>query len=96
MTIRPLYDKILIKRKAAQETSSGGLIIPAAAQEKNNTAIVMAVGNGRQLEDGTLVPLKVEVGMTVLIGKWQGQEVKVNGVDMLFLAESEVLAVVSE
>ena len=96
MHVRPLYDRVLIKRKAAKETTTGGLFIPAAAQEKNNLALVVAVGNGRVMADGTLASLKVEPGETVLIGKWDGQEIKVEDEPMLIIREDDILAVVDE
>ena len=96
MNIRPLDDRILIRRKEAKTTTTGGLYIPAAAQEKSNLAIVVAVGPGRIHSDGVLRSLNVEVGQTVLIGKWQGSEVKMNGEDYLILKIDDVLAVVDE
>jgi len=93
-TIRPLYDRVLIKRKDAETVSSGGLIIPTQAQEKSNLALIVAVGNGSLRDDGSLVPLKVEEGMTVLIGKWSGDEIRLDGEEHLIIRETDILAVV--
>jgi chaperonin GroES len=92
-----MYDRVLIKRKDAKTQTTGGLYIPPAAQEKSNLAVIVAVGPGR-LDDktGNTTPLKVEPGMTVLIGKWSGDEVKVDDVDHLLIREADILAVVDE
>lgn len=93
MNVRPLYDRILVKRKAPEERTQSGLIIPAKAQEKSNLAEVVAVGAGRLAESGELKPLKVEPGMTVLLGKWSGDELTIDGEDHLFVRERDILAV---
>jgi chaperonin GroES len=94
MTIRPLYDRVLLRRKEPEQKSSGGLFLPTAAQEKSQLAEVVAVGTGRLLDDGSVCPLKVEVGMTVLLGKWGGDEVEVDGEKRLLVRESDILGVV--
>jgi chaperonin GroES len=94
MTIRPLYDRVLLRRKEPEQKSSGGLFLPTAAQEKSQLAEVVAVGTGRLLDDGSVFPLKVEVGMTVLLGKWGGDEVEVDGEKRLLVRESDILGVV--
>ena len=93
MTIRPLYDRVLLKRKDAEDKSRGGLFLPSAAQEKSNLAVVVAVGDGRVDERGKLTPLKVEAGMTVLLGKWAGDEIEIGGEKHLIVRESDILAV---
>jgi len=97
MRLEPMYDRLLIKREDATSTSKGGIVIPRGAQEKNNLAVVVAIGPGhRNPETGELTPLKVKIGMTVMIGKWAGDEVKVGGVDHLMVREADVMAIVHE
>ena len=96
MTIQPLYDKVLLRRKKAAATTSSGLHVPQAAQEKSQFATVVAVGPGRLLDDYTRVPLTVEPGMTVLLDKWQGDEIEVDGEMMIIIAEKEVLGILGE
>ena len=94
MTLRPLHDRVVLKRKDSDNTTKGGLFIPTAAQEKSNLAEVVAVGTGRITDDGTVIPLKVEPGMTVLLGKWAGDLVQIEGVDHLIVREADILSVV--
>jgi chaperonin GroES len=94
MNIRPLRDRIVLKRLEEQEQKVGGIIIPDTAKEKPQQARVIAVGNGRITEKGTLVPLDVKVGDTVLFGKYSGTEMKLEGVDYLIVREEEILAIV--
>ncbi|MSP61774.1 MAG: co-chaperone GroES [Myxococcales bacterium] len=96
MTIRPLHDRILVKRLAEQERTSGGLYIPDAAKEKPVEAEVVAVGNGKILEDGTVRPLDVKAGDKILFGKYSGSEVKLSGVEHLILREDDILAVIEK
>jgi chaperonin GroES len=93
MTIRPLQDRIVVKRMEEKQQMQGGLHIPDSAQEKPQEAEVTAVGNGKRRDDGTLVPLDVKVGDHVLIGKYAGNEIKVEGQDYLIIREDEVLGV---
>ncbi len=93
MTIRPLHDRILARRLASEEKTSGGLYIPDTAKEKPLQAEVIAVGNGKLLEDGKLRALDLKAGDRVLIGKYSGTEVKLNGEEHLILREDDVLAV---
>lgn len=96
MTLTPMYDRVLLKRKEAESRSKGGVYIPTAAQEKSHLCQVIAVGPGRLVEaTGEIVPLKIEVGMTVLLGKWAGDEVRLDEVDHLMVRETDILAVVS-
>jgi chaperonin GroES len=93
MTIQPLYDRIVVKRMEEKQQMQGGLHIPDSAQEKPQEAAVTAVGKGKRLEDGTIVPLDVKVGDRVLLGKYAGNEIKLDGQDFLIIREDEVLGV---
>jgi chaperonin GroES len=95
MNVRPLHDRLLVRRIDEKETTKGGLIIPDTAKEKPQQGEVLAVGNGRILENGTKVPLDVKVGDRVLFGKYNGSDVKIDGQDVLVLREEEVLAVLA-
>lgn len=94
MKIRPLHDRIVIKRKSEEERTAGGLYIPEAAKERPTEATVVAVGNGRVQEDGSVRPLDVKAGDTVLFGKYAGTEIKLDGEELLIIREEDVLAVV--
>lgn len=94
MNIRPLYDRIVVKRIEEQEQVQGGIIIPDTAKEKPQQGEVVAVGRGKRLENGTLVPLDVKVGDRVLFGKYSGNEIKLDGVEYLIMREDEVLGVI--
>ena len=93
MKIRPLYDRIVVKRIEEQETTRSGIIIPDSAQEKPQEAEVMAIGHGKRLEDGTLVALDVKVGDRILFGKYSGNEIRVDGEEYLIMREDDVLGV---
>lgn len=93
MNIRPLHDRIIVKRMEEERMSAGGIVIPDAAAEKPIKGEVVAVGNGRQLDNGEVRGLDVKVGDTVLFGKYSGTEVKVDGVDLLVMKEDDVMAV---
>jgi chaperonin GroES len=95
MKIRPLADRIVVKRLDAETKSKGGIIIPDTAKEKPVEAMVVAVGNGKMLKNGKLRPLAVKEGDKILLGKYSGTEVKLDGVDHVILSEDEVLAVLS-
>ena len=94
MKIRPLYDRILIKRLDAEERTKGGIIIPDTAKEKPIQAKVVAVGPGRRNEKGKLVTPDVKKGDTILFSKYSGNEVKIDGEDHLILREDEILAII--
>ena len=94
MKIRPLHDRILVKREEEKETKKGGIIIPDSAKEKPQEGKVVAVGNGRVNEDGKKVPLDVKARDRILFGKYAGSEVKLDDVDYLILKEEDVLAIV--
>lgn len=93
MNIRPLYDRIVVKRIEEQETKVGGLYIPDSAKEKPQEGEVVAVGKGKRLEDGKLVALDVQVGNRILFGKYSGNEIVIDGEDLLIMREDEVLGV---
>ncbi len=96
MHIRPLHDRILAKRLAEEEKTAGGLFIPDTAKEKPLEAMVVAVGNGKVLEDGSVRKLEVKAGDKILIGKYSGSEVKLNGDEHIILREDDVLAVLEK
>jgi chaperonin GroES len=94
MKIRPLADRLVVKRIQEQEKTKGGIIIPDTAKEKPVEGIVVAVGNGKVLKTGKVQPLDVKVGQKVLFGKYSGTEVKLDGEEHVMLTEDDVLAVV--
>ena len=94
MKVRPLHDRLVVKRIAEEEKSRGGIIIPDSAKEKPAEGEVIAVDNGKLLEAGTLRALDVKAGDKVLFGKYAGTEIKVNGEEHLILREEEVLGIV--
>ena len=94
MKVRPIQDRLVVRRIEEQETSKGGIIIPDTAQEKPQQGKVIAVGKGKVLEDGTQRPLDVKAGDTILFGKYAGTEVKIDGEEHLILREEDVLGVV--
>jgi chaperonin GroES len=91
--VRPLRDRILLRRLEEPEQKAGGIIIPDTAKEKPQKAEVMAVGSGRILENGTRVPLTLKPGNKVLVGKWSGTDVNIGGEEYLILKEDEVLGI---
>ena len=93
MKIRPLYDRIVVKRVEEKEQMQGGLYIPDSAKEKPQEGEVVAVGKGKRLEDGRLQPLGVKVGDKVIYGKWSGTEVKLDGKDHVILKEEDLFGV---
>ena len=95
MKIRPLADRIVIKRVAQEEKTKGGIIIPDTAKEKPIEGLVVSVGNGKTLKNGKVRPLDVKAGDRVLIGKYSGTEVKLDGVEHVILGEDDVLAVLT-
>ena len=93
--VRPLHDRLLVRRIEEKETAKGGIIIPDTAKEKPQKGEVLAVGNGKILDNGTKVALDVKVGDKILFGKYTGTEIKIDGEDVLILREDEVLAVLA-
>ncbi len=96
MNIRPLHDRLLVKRVAEEEKTKGGIIIPDTAKEKPIEGKVVAVGNGKILEDGSVRPLEVKKGDRILFGKYSGTEIKIEGEEHLILREDEVLGVIEK
>jgi chaperonin GroES len=96
MKIRPLYDRIVVKRIEQSEELQSGLFIPDSAKEKPQEGEVMAVGKGKLLEDGKLVPLDVQAGNRILFGKYSGSEIKVDGEEFLIMREDDVLGVIED
>ena len=94
MNLRPLQDRIIVKRVEEETKTAGGLFIPETAKEKPQRGQIVAVGNGKKTEDGKVLPLDVKVGDTVLFGKYSGTEIKVDGDDFLMMREDDILAVV--
>ncbi|MFH1808724.1 MAG: co-chaperone GroES [Pseudomonadota bacterium] len=96
MKLKPLYDRILVKRLDGEEKTAGGIIIPDSAKEKPIMGQVLAVGNGKLLDGGKLRPMEVKAGDKILFGKYSGTELKIDGEDRLVLREDEVLGVVED
>ena len=96
MNIRPLHDRVIVKRMEEERTSAGGIVIPDSATEKPVRGEVLAVGNGKLSESGDLRPLDVKVGDQVLFGKYSGTEVKVDGEDLLVMREDDIMAVIEQ
>jgi chaperonin GroES len=94
MKIRPLYDRILVKRIEEQSKTAGGLFIPDSAKEKPMEALVVAVGNGKIQENGSLRKLEVKAGDKILFSKYSGNEIKMDGTEHLILREDDILAVI--
>ena len=94
LKVRPLHDRVIIKRMEEERTSPGGIVIPDSATEKPIRGQVMAVGKGKSLESGEVRPLDVKVGDKVLFGKYSGTEVKVDGDEYLVMREEDIMAVV--
>ena len=93
MNLRPLYDRIVVRRIEQKEQVQGGIIIPDSAKEKPQEGEVVAVGKGKRLEDGSVVPLDVKPGDRILFGKYSGSDIKMDGQEYLIMREDEVLGV---
>jgi chaperonin GroES len=93
MNIRPLQDRIVVKRIEGESKTKGGIIIPDSAKEKPIEGTVVAVGNGKALKDGKVRPVEVKVGDTILFGKYSGTEIKLDGVEHIIIREDDILAV---
>lgn len=95
MKIRPLHDRVIVRREEEEAKSAGGILLPGSAQEKPNQGEVIAVGSGRILDNGDLRPIDVKVGDTVVFGKYAGQDtIDVDGEELIILSESDIKAVV--
>lgn len=93
--VRPLHDRILVRRMPEEEKTSGGIIIPDTAKEKPQRGEIVATGKGRVTEDGKTLPLEVKVGDRVLFGKYSGTELKLNGSEFLMMREEDILGVIN-
>ena len=93
MNIRPLHDRIVVKRIEEKETVLNGIIIPDSAKEKPQEGEVVAVGNGKRLDDGKIAPMELKAGDRILFGKYSGSEIKIDGQELLMMREDEVLGV---
>ena len=96
MRVQPLRDRVLIKRIENQETVKGGIIIPDTAKEKSQEGEVVAVGTGKVLDNGSVVPLDVAAGDRILLGKYSGSEIKVDNQDYVILREDEIIGILSK
>lgn len=96
MNVRPLQDRLVVRRVESVETTKGGIIIPDSAKERPLEGEVIAVGAGKRLEDGTLVALDVKTGDRILFGKYAGTEIKLDGIEHLILREEEILGIIEK
>jgi len=95
MKVRPLHDRLIVRRIEQKETAEGGIIIPDTAKEKPQEGEVLAVGNGKILENGKQIAMDVKVGDKILFGKYTGTDIKIDGEEVLILREDEILAVLA-
>jgi chaperonin GroES len=96
MNLRPLHDRVIVKRLELETKTASGILLPEAAAEKPDQGEILAVGNGKILEDGKVRPLDVKVGDRVLFGKYSGQAFKDNGVELLMMREEDIMAIVQK
>ena len=94
MKIRPLHDRVLVRREDEETMSSGGIVLPGSAQEKPMKGEIIAVGNGKVLTDGNISKLDVKVGDKVLFGKYSGTEIKIDGEELLMMREEDIMAII--
>jgi len=95
MKIRPLHDRVVVRRKEEETTTAGGILLPGSAKEKPSQGEILAVGNGRILDNGDVRPVDLKVGDVVLFGQYSGSTVKVDGEELLIMSESDVFGVVA-
>ena len=93
MSIRPLHDRVIVKRVEEETKTAGGILLPGSAAEKPSQGEVIAVGNGKALDNGTVRALDVKIGDKVLFGKYSGSEVKVDGEDLIVMREDDIMAI---
>jgi chaperonin GroES len=93
MNIRPLHDRVIVKRVEEETTSAGGIVLPGSAAEKPSRGKVLAVGNGKPLDNGQVRALEVKIGDNVLFGKYAGNEVKVDGEDVIVMREEDIMGI---
>ena len=94
MKLRPLHDRVIVRREEEEQTTAGGILLPGSAQEKPNQGEVVAVGEGKLLENGDVRPLDVKVGDSILFGKYSGSEVTVDGEELLVMREDDITAII--
>jgi chaperonin GroES len=94
MSIRPLYDRVVVKRKEEETVTAGGIVLPGSAKEKPTQGEVVAVGNGKVLDSGEVRPMQVKVGDNVLFGQYSGNTVKIDGEEVVILSESEIYGII--
>ncbi|MEN8206946.1 MAG: co-chaperone GroES [Pseudomonadota bacterium] len=94
MNIRPLHDRVILKRMEEETTSAGGIVIPDSAAEKPSRGEILAVGSGKRLDSGEVVPIDVKVGDTVVFGAYSGTPVKMNGDELLVMSENDIMGVI--
>ena len=94
MAFRPMHDRVLVRRMDEDSKTAGGIIIPDSAQEKPSQGVIVAVGTGLRTEDGKITPLDVKPKDKVLFGKWSGDEVTINGEELLIMKESDILGII--
>ena len=95
MNIKPLHDRVLVRRMDSEQKSAGGIIIPDTAQEKPMEGKVIAVGSGAKSEDGKVTPLDVKAGDKILFGKWSGTEVTIDGDELIIMKESDIMSIIT-
>lgn len=93
MKIRPLHDRVIVKRVEEETTSAGGIVLPGSAAEKPSRGEVLAIGTGKQLDSGEVRPLQVQVGDKVLFGKYSGNEVKIDGEELIVMREDDIMGI---
>jgi len=93
MNLRPLSDRVVVRRMEEEKTTVGGILLPDSAKEKPAKGEILAVGEGKRSDNGSIIPMSVKVGDNVLFGKYAGQEVKVDGADVLVMREDDIIAI---
>ena len=96
MKLKPIQDRVLVKREDAEEKTSGGIIIPDTSKEKPSKGVIVAVGDGARDEKGNVIPMTLRVGDKVFFTKWGGTEIKIDNEDLLIMKESDILAIIEE
>jgi chaperonin GroES len=96
MSVRPLHDRVLVRRTESEEKTAGGIIVPDSAKEKPQEGVVVAAGKGLKKEDGNIIPLDIKAGDKILFAKWSGTEIKLNGEELIIMKESDILALIEE
>jgi chaperonin GroES len=94
LRLRPLQDRVLVRREGAEEKTSGGIIIPDTSQEKPSKGVVVAVGTGARDDKGSIIPMTLKIGDHVFFTKWGGTELKIDGEELLIMKESDILAII--